>query len=167
MKLLREEEATGVHERGEVGGNFRGHFLEFFFTGIARHLEALRRCVRSHRDDGAVAWVRGGGIGQCVEGLLWPGETVDADIENQIGTYRFPTDQQTARAILLISLGKNAANPHTLFRKDRARRKTPRVVARLRESPNNILRYRVDQRVGLIGGTIFRGSARGIRRLRC
>ena len=55
--LLREGEAIGADERSEIGGDFRGDFLEFVAGGVAGQLKTLGGNVGSHGDDGTVARV--------------------------------------------------------------------------------------------------------------
>src|SRR5256884_1266409 len=50
--LLREGEAIGADERSEIGGDFRGDFLEFVAGGVAGQLKTLGGNVGSHGEIG-------------------------------------------------------------------------------------------------------------------
>src|SRR2546429_144228 len=106
--LLREGEAIGADERSEIGGDFRGDFLEFVAGGVAGQLKTLGGNVGSHGDDGTVARVRSGGTCEFVERLPGSFEVVDADIKNDVRAHWFTPHEKAARAILLIGLGKIA-----------------------------------------------------------
>src|SRR2546427_8760293 len=68
--LLREGQAIGVDECGQIGGNLRGDFLEFLAGGISAQLEASRWGVGGYGDDGAVARVIGGWVCGVVERVV-------------------------------------------------------------------------------------------------
>src|SRR5437016_12297413 len=87
--LLREGEAIGADERSEIGGDFRGDFLEFVAGGVAGQLKTLGGNVGSHGDNGTVARVRSGGTCEFVERLAGRYEVVAGDIENEIQSSAF------------------------------------------------------------------------------
>jgi hypothetical protein len=136
--LLREGEAIGADERGEIGGDFRGDFLEFIARGIAGQLKALGGNVGSDGDDGTVARVRSGGTCEFVERLPGSFEVVDADIKNDVRAHWFTPHEKAARAILLIGLGKNAADAESALGKRGTRRETANIVAGFYESPDDV-----------------------------
>ena len=156
--LLREGEAIGADERSEIGGDFRGDFLEFVAGGVAGQLKTLGGNVGSHGDDGTVARDRSGGTCEFVERLPGSFEVVDADIKNDVRAHWFTPHEKAARAILLIGLGKNAADAESALGKRSPRRETANIVAGFYESPDDVFRNGVDQRVGLLGGRFFGGS---------
>src|SRR5437660_9421811 len=98
--LLREGEAIGADERSEIGGDFRGDFLEFVAGGVAGQLKTLGGNVGSHGDDGTVARVRSGGTWEVVERLRGGVEGGDADIKNDVWDHWFSHHAEEARAIL-------------------------------------------------------------------
>ena len=153
--LLCQGQAVGADKGVQVGGNLGGDFLEFFAGGIAGDFETFCGSVRSNGNNRSVARVRSRGAGQFVEPLLRVFQVVDADIKNQVPTHRLATHEQTTRAILLIGFGEDATDAYPLLRKRRAARKTAGVKASLRQRANYILRDRLHQRVGLIGGGVF------------
>src|SRR2546429_8704520 len=81
--LLREGEAIGADERSEIGGDFRGDFLEFVAGGVAGQLKTLGGNVGSHGDDGTVARGRSGGACEVVERLPGGFGGVEADIKKE------------------------------------------------------------------------------------
>ena len=126
--------------------------------GVAGQLKTLGGNVGSHGDDGTVARVRSGGTCEFVERLPGSFEVVDADIKNDVRAHWFTPHEKAARAILLIGLGKNAADAESALGKRSPRRETANIVAGFYESPDDVFRNGVDQRVGLLGGRFFGGS---------
>ena len=163
---LRSGEAIGVEERGKIGGDCRGYFLEFIARGIAGQFKALGGGVGSHGDNGTVARVRGGRTCEFVERLLRLLQVVDADIQNDLRTYWFAAHKQAARAVLLIGFGKDPAEAHALLRKGCPGGEPACVVASLCESADYAVRDGLDQGVGLLGGRFFGRSVGGVGTLR-
>src|SRR5207247_11425664 len=106
--LLREGEAIGADERSEIGGDFRGDFLEFVAGGVAGQLKTLGGNVGSHGDDGAVARVRSGGTCEFVERLPGGFEVVEADIKDHVRAHWFTSHDKAARAVWPVGLGNSA-----------------------------------------------------------
>jgi len=157
---LREGQAIGVDECGQIGGNLRGDFLEFLAGGISAQLEASRWGVGGYGDDGAVARVIGGWIGEFVERLLGSREIVDADEEQHLRSHGFASHEKAAGAISFIRFGKNAEDAQAQLRKRRATQEAASVVASLTESSDEIFGHSVHQSIGAIGGSFFRERVR-------
>ena len=85
-----------------------------------------------------MARIRGRGTCEFVEWLLPGFEVVDADIKNDVRAHRFTPHEKAARAILLISLGKNAADAESGLRERGTRRETANVVTGFHKSADDV-----------------------------
>src|SRR5438045_7194 len=83
--LLREGEAIGADERSEIGGDFRGDFLEFVAGGVAGQLKTLYELASPPAPDprhGPVITVT---------------SYVPADIKNDVRAHWFTPHEKAAR----------------------------------------------------------------------
>ncbi len=152
---MREGQAIGVHERGQIGDNLRGDFLEFFAGWVSAQLEASRGSVGGYGDDGAVAGVIGGWSGELVERLFLAREIVDTDEEQHVWPHGFASDKKAAGAISFIRFGKDAADAQAHLGKRRAGREAATVVSSLTESSDEIFGHGVHESIGAIGGSFL------------
>src|SRR5438876_11238488 len=87
--LLREGEAIGADERSEIGGDFRGDFLEFVAGGVAGQLKTLYELASPPAPDprhGPVITVTSYVPAERLPGSF---EVVDADIKNDVRAHWF------------------------------------------------------------------------------